>query len=70
MIEAPCWPVISDRQLCAPHGASVAGVCVAQEAVAHELTEIPLLFCSCIIMIRTEDEMSRNVGESQPLLRF
>jgi hypothetical protein len=23
-----------------------------------------------LIMIRTEDEMSRNVGESQPLLRF
>eukprot|EP01047_Picozoa_sp_COSAG01_P046681 COSAG01_NODE_4403_length_5060_cov_15.005644_6_plen_37_part_00 len=30
----------------------------------------PLRFRISIIMIRTDDEMSRNVGESQSLPRF
>jgi hypothetical protein len=33
-------------------------------------TEIPLCFRLAIIMRRTECEMNRNVGESQPLIRF
>ena len=30
----------------------------------------PLRFRICVIMIRTADELSRNVGESQPLPWF
>ena len=46
------------------------GVLHQVEAAKHLQVRFPLRFRICVIMIRTADELSRNVGESQPLPWF